>query len=32
MDGGYPVIHGEVIDGLQYIADNAVDNPMHNPN
>ena len=32
MDGGYPVIHGEVIDGLQYIADNAADNPMHNPN
>ena len=31
MEGGYPVIHGEVVDGLQYIADNEGDNPMHVP-
>ena len=32
MEGGYPVIHGEVVEGLQYIADNEKDNPMYKPN
>ena len=32
MEGGYPVIYGEVVEGLQYIADNEKDNPMHKSN
>lgn len=31
MNGGYPVIQGEAVVGLQYIADNEVDNPLHVP-
>jgi hypothetical protein len=31
MNGGAPVIHGETLVGLQNIADNEVDNPLHVP-